>query len=247
MRLISLTLCAATFVALSLPASADVGLADWCVDVNGDTTTACNGAGSGSASIDLSKFDTTLEPGSNTLGSITVTLGAGVEGAAVYMDYDVDYSTLGFDQDSGAAVGTPSATQSWDLDTPPNPFNELTSPGENTPLSDTNTVGTYGSSLNGAPCCDVSWALQELGYVDPTLFSGIVITFTVSTTAPTSGFYLSQTNGVTGDTIYLSDSYTLTPLGRSGSPTPEPMSIVLFGTLVAGVLFLRKRSNVNVT
>ena len=187
-----------------------------------------------------------LEPGSNTLGKIVVTLGTGVQGVGVYMDYDVDQGILGFDQDSGAVTGAPSPTQSYDLDTPPNPYFELTTPGENTPLSDGNTVGTYSGSPT--PCCDVSWALQELGFVDPTLYSGIVITFTVSAgpTAPSTPFYLSQTNGATGDTIYLSDSYTLTPLGRGGSPTPEPMSIVLFGTLIAGVLFLRRRSSVKV-
>jgi hypothetical protein len=244
MRLITLTLCAATFVALSLPASADVGLADWCVDVNGDTSTVCNGGTSpgGNATVNLTGFDTSLEPGSNTLGKIVVTLGTGVQGVGVYMDYDVDNASLGFDQDSAAAHGTPSGTQSYDLDTPPNPFFDFSSPTM-TPLSDSNNVGTFSTSP--APCCDVSWALQEFGFVDPTLYSGITITFTVSTVAPTSGFYLSQTNGDTRDSIYLSDTFTLNPLGRGAGPTPEPMSVVLFATFILGALFLRRRSSMN--
>lgn len=241
MRLITLTLCAATVVALSLPASADVGLADWCVDLNGDVNTVCNGGTSpgGTAAVNMSAFDETLEPGSNSLGSITVNLGTGTQAVGVYMDYDVDNTTLGPAQDSGATVGSPSATQSWDIDTPPNPYFELTSP--NTPLSDTNTAGTFSTSPT--PCCDVSWDLQEILNVDPALYSGATVKFTVSTVAPASGFYLSQTNGDTGDTVYLSDTVTFTPIGTAS--TPEPMSVVLLATLILGALFLRRRSSMN--
>jgi hypothetical protein len=88
----------------------DVSLADWCVNFNGDISTACNGAGSGGASgtgsISLSGFDSTLEPGTNGLGSITVTLGAGLnQSLAFYADYDVDFSTFGSFQDYGAIAG----------------------------------------------------------------------------------------------------------------------------------------------
>jgi hypothetical protein len=242
MRLITLTLCAVTFVALSLPASADVSLADWCVNLNGDSTSVCNGGGASSANINTSGFDETLEPGTNTLGSITIKIGTGAQAAAVYMDYDVNFALFGFDQDFGDTVGALSATQSWDLDVPPNPYFEMAG-NPLTPLSNTNTSGTFSTSPT--PCCDVSWALEESLNVDPALYSGGTITFTVSTTAPRSGFYLEQTNGDTAETIYLSDSVNLTPLG-STPPVPEPMSIVLFGTLVAGVLFLRRRSSVNV-
>jgi hypothetical protein len=42
------------------------------------------------------------------------------------------------------------------------------------------------------------------------------ITFTVSRSVPTSGFYLVQTNFDVGDKIYLSEQFT---------PVPEPPSL----------------------
>ena len=240
MRLPTLTIFATTLFALSIPASADVSLADWCVNANGNID-VCNGGASpgGNASVNVSGFDTTLEPGSNTLGSIVVTINTtGIVGAAVYMDYDVDFATLGFDQDFGTPVGSPSGTQSYDLDTPPNPYNEM-SGNPILPLSDSNTVGTPSGS---PPCCDVSWALEEHGFLDPTLYSGIIFTFTVSTTAPTSGFYLQQTDTDTGDSIYLSDTYSVIPLSGPPPAVPEPSSILLLATAALGVLYWNRRS-----
>src|ERR1017187_6797106 len=88
------------FLALSQAAmaSSTTGLADWCVNVNGDTGTACNGNGSGgasggNASISLGSFGTTLEPGTNGLGSVVITLDPGFSGyASFYADYDLDYA-----------------------------------------------------------------------------------------------------------------------------------------------------------
>jgi hypothetical protein len=245
MRLITLTLCVAACAAFSLPASADVGLNDWCVNLNGDISTACNGAGSGSAAINLSGFDTTVEP--NALGTIVVTItGTGTQYAAVYMDYDVDASTGGGFEDVGSTSGTASATQSYEMADPnaSNIFNDFAAAP---PLPNTNSVNSAACDPNFPPeYCDVSWALAENLNIDPSLYSGAVVTFTVSKTAPTSGFYLKQTNEVKGDSIYLSDTVSLTPTGVT-PPVPEPMSIVLFGTLAAGAVFLRRRPRVNAT
>lgn len=243
MRLITLTLCTAACVAFSFPASAEVSLADWCTNLNGDISVCNGGPLSTSAAVNTGAFDETLEPSANSLGSIVFTIGTGPQAVAVYMDYDVDDTTEGFDQDQGAAVNPPSATQSYDIDTPANPYFEMNG-NPLLPLTDGDTEPTYDPTTLGPPCCDVSWALEESLNVDPLLYTGATVTFTVSTRPPASGFYLQQTDGDTGNSIYLSDTVSLTPIGGT-PPVPEPMSLVLFGTLVLGVLFLRRRSAVN--
>lgn len=255
MRLTTLTILAMMLLALSIPASADVSLADWCVNLNGDLSVCNYGtAPGGNASVNLAHFDTTLEPGTNGLGFITVAIGTGLQYASVYMDYDVDYSTLLSFDDAGSTGGTAASTQSWELNDPnlssassnPTGFVLFDDFGNGT-LPSTNSVDAATCAANSPAACDVAWALAESLNVDPSLYSGGTVTFTVSTTQPTSGFYLQQTNqgngvGGGGDIIYLSDTVSLTPNG--GFITPEPSSMILFATVIAGAaLFRRKRSS----
>src|ERR1035441_5448535 len=77
-------------------AKADVVLNDWCVNLNGDTSIACNGAPGGGGGIDLSHFDTTLSPTANNLGYVSVTLASGFSGyVSFYADYDVSFDLYG--------------------------------------------------------------------------------------------------------------------------------------------------------
>src|SRR5690242_16547186 len=85
---------AAAVMVCSVPAHADVSLADWCVNNNGSIA-VCNGGSSSSASVDTSQFDETLEPANNSLGKIVVTFGTGSQDIRVYMDYDVDFGGTG--------------------------------------------------------------------------------------------------------------------------------------------------------
>lgn len=256
MRLITLTMLATMLLALSLPASADVSLADWCVNLNGSVdassitnnySNACNGGTNAPlAAVDTSGFDKTLEnAGTNTLGSIVVTIGTGAQYAAVYMDYDLDYSTpLGSFTDAGSVNGSPSGTQSYELNDP-NASNIFSDFSGITGLPNSNAVDPVTCAANGAPpWCDVSWALAESLYVDPLLYSGGTVTFTVSIAGGATGFYLEQTNQVKGDSIYLSDTVNLTPVGGA-PPIPEPTSVLLLATAAAGALLLKKRSSAN--
>jgi len=262
MRFSTLTLITTALVVACLPAAAEVTLSDWCVNLNGDITTACNFAGSGGPNINLSLFDATVGSANNTLGSIKVNIGTGNIFAAVYMDYDVDAQNTaspcpptgcGSFDDLGSTHGIASATQSWVLGDP-NVFSGSSSPtGEVifdqfanvnslTPLPNTNGVGnTTACGAGAASFCDVAWSLAEQLFVDPALYSGGTITFTVGTTAPSSGFYLQQTNQVSGTSIYLSDSISLTPNSTTPPPVPEPGSAILLGTVVTGLLVAYRR------
>jgi len=192
-----------------LPAfSETVGLFDWCFNINGNWNSpqgACNGGGSvfGAGTT----FDTTLEPEVNGLGSASFTLGVGQYGLA-YMDYDLDFQTFGSFQDFGATAGTAPANVTWEMNDPNTSgiFSDFSSNA----LSDTNAVSAGSGPPN--PCCDVAWAL---GFTNSTGVPG-TITFTVSRSAPTSGFYLVQTNFDVGDSIYLSEKFT---------PVPDPPTL----------------------
>jgi hypothetical protein len=232
----------------AIPQGASAGtvasLQDWCFNVNGVnvTTNACNQSPQAPlpANVNGTNFDFTLgstDPNypttsaSNNLGSVAVTLGAGVsQYVLAYMDYDLNYNSSGSYQDYGTPVGAPGAGVTWELDDPnaSNIFNDFA--GNN--LQNTNNVGTYSGP--NTPCCDVSWALGAGGL---NVTSSAIVTFTVSTTAPASGFYLQQTNGQdTSQNIYLSES-----VQYNQSATPEPATMALFAIGLAGVLLARKR------
>ena len=198
-----------------------IGLADWCFNINGNTNTFCNGAGSLPTG---SGFDTTLEPDDNLLGSVTFTLGSGAaQFVSAYMDYDVDVATLGAFDDVGSASGPAPVNYSYELDDPN--VGDIFSDFADNALTNTNNVGT--GAPPPTPCCDVAWAISLNNINTPG-----AVTITVSTTQPTSGFYLQQTNNDTGDTIYLSESFATTP-------EPGTWGMSLIG--LAGFLAWRRR------
>ena len=229
-----------TAFAAGAPANA---MADWCFNANGDTNSACNGAGSGGNGINISQFDTTLEPGANTLGSASITLGPGAnQFALAYMDYDLNYNNFGSFTDYGSVIGTAPAGVSYELDDPNsgNIFTDFASGS----LGNFNNVGTPGNPPT--VCCDVAWALGVNGINVPAGHTDVV-TFTVSATAPNSGFYLEQSNAQANDNIFLSETSVLS----SGPPAvPEPatwvMFILGFGAVAALLRCSRQRGDIPV-
>jgi len=214
-------------------AASTTGLADWCVNVNGDTSTACNGAGSGGVdlagnTVNLGGFDTTLEStGTNNLpGSITVTLNAGGY-ASFYADYDLDYPTYGSFQDSASINNALPADYSYEADDP-NVSNIFDDFAGNTLTNNVSNVGT--PSGPPTPCCDVAFALSVGG-----LNAGDVVVFTVSSTNP-GGFYIQQTNSDQGDSIYLSAAVN----PSATAPTPEPSTLILVALGGLSVLMSRR-------
>jgi uncharacterized protein (TIGR03382 family) len=220
------------------------GLFDWCVNLNGDINTACNGAGSGGVStnvdggtINLVSFDSNLEPATNGLGSVTISLGTGNgQSALFYADYDLDFATLGAFDDSGSTHGALPAGVSYEIDDP-NASNIFSDFAGNT-LADTNNVGTASSDPANL-CCDVSFALG-LGGLNVLPGGSGTVTFTIGAVAPASGFYIQQTNATVGDSIYLSAVANIQ--NPTGGSTPEPSTFALaIGSLGLALLVARRR------
>ena len=226
-----------------------IGLSDWCVGLNGNISTACNGAGSGGSnpgggSINLSGFDQTLENGTNNLGSVLVTLAPGQnQSVEFYADYDLDYPTYGSFDDYATVGGSLPSGWSYSANSP-----DITNSGgptgsvlfdqfANNALDDTNHVPTPGEPPTN--CCDVAFALS-ISQLNVAPGGTGTVTFTVSTTAPTSGFYIEQTNQDFGDSIYLDATVNIQ---GGGTTTPEPSTFVL-GLGLIGIVLGRKRLRV---
>jgi hypothetical protein len=230
-------------------AAGQVSLADWCFNVNGSVdaasvtdnpSNACNGGTNAPlASVNSSMFDMTLEPASNTLGSVTVTLSPGLnQYVALYADYDVDYQNFGPADDFANPHGARPAAWSYELGDPNvgNIFSDFAAGN----LQNTNNVGTP----SGPPteCCDVVWALG-IGSLNVLAGETGTVVFHIATTAPVSGFYLEQTNANTGDSIFLSATANIqNPV--SGTPEPATFIPAGLGLVFCGGLVLARRKRI---
>lgn len=235
-------LLAAAAAMAALPQGAKAGpvtsLADWCVNVNGDTTSACNFAGGGGGAIDLTGFDQTLEPAPNTLGIITVMLGPGAsQFVSLYADYDLSYSLYGSFDDFASMGGALPAGWNFSVNDPNTP--SLFTQFSGNSLDNTNWLPTPA----GPPsqCCDVAWALS-LGNINVAAGGSATATFVVSDVAPASGFYIQQTNQDTNESIYLQGNVG-GPGPAPGVPEPSTLGMVLLsgGFLVAWKRFRAAR------
>jgi len=232
----------------AIPASADVALADWCVNDNGSVgpgsnqpSNSCNGGILAPDShVNIGSFDTTLEPTSNGVStspqSITVTFGTGPQNIAAFMNYDIDFGSFGSNGDYGTVVGAPPTNFSYELDT--ESTSSIFSDFAAGALTNTNNLGLAACMANAPSFCDVSWAMDWAANVDPTKFTGGKIVFTASPTVPTSPFYLQQTGGFNSESIYLSASVSLTP--RMGT-VPEPATWPALGVAGSILFLMRKR------
>ena len=236
-----LAFCGLILGGQALMAASVTGLNDWCFNVNGNSSAsnACNGgAGPVLPGADLSAFDTALVA-SNNLGTAVFTLGAGLgQFVLFYADYDVDVVAFGSFDDVGTVNGVLPANASYSLDDPNVPGTLFGAFATNT-LDNTNHVGTH-SGPPATQCCDVAWGLG-IGGIDVLAGGSATVTFTVSTTQPTGGFFLQQTNFDTLNTIYATESVVVT--GPAGGGVPEPSTFGL-GLIAAGAAFLyaRKRN-----
>jgi hypothetical protein len=233
--------------------AAQVGLADWCVNVNGNwnTSNACNGGtGPALSAVNItagqtSPWDTSLEDGvnNNGLGSITVTLGSGAaQFVAVYLDYDVDYNTYASYDDNTTTAGSLPTGFSWETDNPSfgNIGGDFTSFNNSTPFGNVDN-SSVNNPAGANQCCDVAAALGIAGIDVPDGQNGTVV-FTVSNVAPATGFYIQQTSndGVTNgvpDSIFITAAVSFADQQPSSTPEPSTAALVIgAGLTIAGLL-----------
>ena len=215
------------------PARASVAMADWCFNVNGDTNSFCNGR-VGRCVINASGFDTTLEPGVNTLGSVTITLNPGAgQFALAYMDYDVNYAKLGSFADSGSVHGALPAGVSYELDDP-NTSNIFSDFAANTLGNSTTSdaVGAAERMLRHMPGRLVS----VVSMLPPAVRRRSPLPSAPPHRRPAS--ICSRQNQGDNESIYLTEATTVS---RPGAPTPEPASLAILGSALIGTGVLRRR------
>lgn len=192
----------------SSPAFGDFELFEWSINQNGIVTSIFDPLPAGSL------FDTTTG-----LGSIELVFsGAGAHSGILYVDHEISEQFNTFFNELGAAVGTPEPGQSWEIDEP----GFAPDPGDiyDNFLADT-LDGTVGKSTED----DVSMAI---GF-SFNLAAGETATlrFLLSETAPTSGFYLRQTDPDSLENLYFSGTLSI-----RGTPViPEGHTLLGGGAL----------------
>jgi hypothetical protein len=227
-------------------------LGDLWFNTNGTFT---EGAGTG---VDTSAYDLAA----TGLGTITFT--DTTAGSGYFNAFWNEAVGVPFYNEFGSTSGTTSTGESWEVgsvpyvpaeggydDTQSSTFTDA----QNGALNDANGLPSggsnfYGSCLSAGCNGDVAAALGD----SFTVASGDeeIITLTVSQTAPSSGFYIDQTNpsednpnsSVVGN-VYYSLSAQQVPVngGGGGGPTgvPEPGTWVLMLAGLTGLLFLGRR------
>ena len=165
------------------------------------------------------------------LGTLTFTVtGAGVHYVSLFVDHEIDEETNTFFNEVGSKSGTPSAGQSWEIDEPGFSGGDIY----------TNFAGSLLDNANGLVGPeDVSMALGSSMILSAT--EEATVSFTLSETVPTGGFYLTHTDPDSQKSIYFSSKTTIED-GGTHVPDGGGTLIMLSGALAAMAATLRRRT-----
>jgi hypothetical protein len=192
------------FAAIPLHAAA-FNLADSAFNVDGVVTTPGVPAG-----VNDSLFDYTTG-----LGAITSTIASsGSHFVGLYVDHEIDEAINTFFNEYGAPVNLPGLGQTWEID----------EPGFAAPFGDiydhflaSNSGASALENSSGVPSVAPNDVAMAMGWnLDLTPGQRATITFLLSDTAPSSGFYLEHIDPDSAAAIYFSSSTDI--VTRPGVP-----------------------------
>jgi len=218
--IIILALILVGFVAAPAPATID--LFEYAFNIDGAVSNITLGDPV-PAEVNVGGFDDVTG-----LGSITVTLsGASMHYVGLFVDHEIDEAINTYFNEFGSAIGAPAAGQAWEIDEPGYVFGDIYNHLTSSALDNTNAINPGNFPDGEDVSMAMAWAFSE----------SAVVSFRLSGTAPTSGFYLSQTDPDSDATIYFSSS-----LRPDGGDVPEPATMLLLSSGLLGLaVFGRKR------
>ena len=162
------------------------------------------------------------------LGTMTYTQTApGNHFVIGFFDVDVGISPDIFYNEYGTVFGSPEPGQSWEIDEPSYVFGDIWFNVQDGLLDNTNAL-PQGLEEDVSMAIGWDYSLPPGGTA--------VIDFTAGWAEPASGFYLSQTDVDTGETVYLSSTIDITVI-------PEPLTVlgVLFAAASVGGYVRRRK------
>jgi hypothetical protein len=239
-------LTAAILALTSVAFGGQSSLNEWCFYVNTlDLNHSCaEGATPTTFNPPVQGATYSASPGDPDLGTVSIVVGPGTYNVFAFFSYLVGPGNY---NQYASTVGTLTAGQVYSVDAPGDP----SAGGTVTPYSPGYLQNQYSlvtldntNHLASGACAATNSCEQvsvSLGYTNIVVPDGSheLITFTVGDTPPADGFYVAQTNPQSGDTLYFSAD----PQILSALPTPEPASMLLFGSgfgLVAWMLRRRR-------
>ncbi len=190
--------------------AAEISLFDWAFNVDGVTYEDSFG----------DVMPTTGSLDNSGLGTLNIEItSAGSYNIVAFFDFEIDEASNTFFNEYGDTFGMPAVGQSWEIDEPGYLFGDIYDNVLDATLDNFNNVDSFfPDDVSFAIGWDFTLAADQTGSID----------FILQNTAPTTGFYLAQTDPDSDATIYFSSILDITSPDFNVQPVPEPMSIALF-------------------
>jgi HYR domain/Divergent InlB B-repeat domain len=190
-------------------------LAECAVNINGATTFLSRGSPF-PPEVSLTDFDPVTG-----LGTIRVTVhGSGSNYVSVLVDSEIEESLNTFYNEYASVTGSPEPDQSWEIDEPGFRAGSLQARFREGNLGNVNHLPAAGPD-------DVAMAMAWETTLASDKFAEVQLT--VSETAPPGGFYLAQTDALSGRSLFFSGALKI----RTGDV--EPPTVVCPADLVLDV------------